>query len=846
MRRISQLIHLSVLFLLISANTYSSNYYVDGDLTTGSNNGTSWANAWQSFSAINWNLIQPGDNIYISGGVESCVYYTGINISGVDGTNANRITVIPGRYSPFPSGHSGRVIIDGQHTTDNIVITSCNYMTFKGFECRNSAGLGVYVQDYCTNITLDSLYIHDMQDAGIFVNGDGNYGIDSTVIKNCRILTPLIYGGQTDGIGIQNAQRTLIYNNYVRQQNQDPLAHNDCLQGHLTNGYVIYNNVLISDSVNSPEGGGYAMILGAENTNSVLIYNNFMYMGGIWYADGADSRTMSLRWYDNDPMPPTWVIHNTIISNGYKTMGAECEYRGTFVNNILAQFVVNPAGGRMDAIFGVMGTAINPQPIDSLRNNLFYRGWTGATMFPTDYRLTGNGNTGYPSSWAQWTTTYGGTGIYQENPSFVDKIGYEPDQGLLDGELQAGSPAIDAGNNVEDIDTYIDWVNSQGFDGLHPHTGEWALPKTDIYGNPISNGIRDIGAFEYQSGPDLTPPRVTGATLLDSVTLVVNFSEALDQATAENENNYSITNNINVLNASLSGSKVTLQTSPHSPGSYIVTVVNVEDLAGNPVDPAHNTAEYEYVVLPPDTLVMLPVQNVEGIIIEPEHTPEKTIDGLGALGGDPDSRWAAEPMPEELTFDLGTDRTICKTKLSFYNWNAGRIYNYSISVSNDHNNWITIVPQSTSASNEEWTVDEFSPVDARYVRVHFINNNQSDWAGLWEGQIWGIDNVTSVNNEIPKEFKLFQNYPNPFNPSTTIRYFIPATSFVTLNIYDVLGNEVATLVNEQKTKGNYEVKFSTTGGVTSGGNIYNLPSGIYFYRLQAGPFVETKKMLLLK
>ena len=80
----------------------------------------------------------------------------------------------------------------------------------------------------------------------------------------------------------------------------------------------------------------------------------------------------------------------------------------------------------------------------------------------------------------------------------------------------------------------------------------------------------------------MTPPIVTGATLLDSVTLVVNFSEALDQTTAEDENNYSITNNINVFNASLSGSKVTLQTSPHSPGSYIVTVVNVEDLAGNP------------------------------------------------------------------------------------------------------------------------------------------------------------------------------------------------------------------------------------------------------------------------
>ena len=133
----------------------------------------------------------------------------------------------------------------------------------------------------------------------------------------------------------------------------------------------------------------------------------------------------------------------------------------------------------------------------------------------------------------------------------------------------------------------------------------------------------------------MIPPRVTGATLSDSVTLVVNFSESLDQATAENENNYSITNNINVLNASLSGSKVTLQTSPHSPGSYVVTVVNVEDVAGNSVDPAHNTAQYEYIVLPPDTLVMFPVQNVEGIIIEPNHTPEKTIDGLGALSGDP-------------------------------------------------------------------------------------------------------------------------------------------------------------------------------------------------------------------
>jgi len=83
---------------------------------------------------------------------------------------------------------------------------------------------------------------------------------------------------------------------------------------------------------------------------------------------------------------------------------------------------------------------------------------------------------------------------------------------------------------------------------------------------------------------------------------------------------------------------------------------------------------------------------------------------------------------------------------------------------------------------------------------------------------------------------LIQNYPNPFNPATTIKYSIPELSFVILKVYDVLGNEIAILVNEEKPIGNYEVEFDAT----------TLPSGIYFYRLQAGSFVETKKMVLMK
>jgi len=85
-------------------------------------------------------------------------------------------------------------------------------------------------------------------------------------------------------------------------------------------------------------------------------------------------------------------------------------------------------------------------------------------------------------------------------------------------------------------------------------------------------------------------------------------------------------------------------------------------------------------------------------------------------------------------------------------------------------------------------------------------------------------------------YYLLQNYPNPFNPSTTIKYKIPEISFVTLKIYDVLGNEISTLVKEEKPAGSYKVKFDASG----------FPSGIYFYQLQAGSFVETKKMVLLK
>lgn len=100
----------------------------------------------------------------------------------------------------------------------------------------------------------------------------------------------------------------------------------------------------------------------------------------------------------------------------------------------------------------------------------------------------------------------------------------------------------------------------------------------------------------------------------------------------------------------------------------------------------------------------------------------------------------------------------------------------------------------------------------------------------------GTNSVQQTSNETPSNFLLEQNYPNPFNPSTVIRYQLPISGDVTLKVYDLLGNEVATLVNEYLPTGSYEVEF----------NASDLSNGIYFYKLQSGSFVETKKMILLK
>ena len=97
-------------------------------------------------------------------------------------------------------------------------------------------------------------------------------------------------------------------------------------------------------------------------------------------------------------------------------------------------------------------------------------------------------------------------------------------------------------------------------------------------------------------------------------------------------------------------------------------------------------------------------------------------------------------------------------------------------------------------------------------------------------------NIVEVVVKVPNKFDLNQNYPNPFNPTTTISYEIAKETIVSLKVYDVIGNEIVTLVNETKPAGTYEVIFDAS----------NLSNGVYLYKIQAGNFTATKKLILMK
>lgn len=153
----------------------------------------------------------------------------------------------------------------------------------------------------------------------------------------------------------------------------------------------------------------------------------------------------------------------------------------------------------------------------------------------------------------------------------------------------------------------------------------------------------------------------------------------------------------------------------------------------------------------------------------------------------------------------------------------------------------------TSNNGLNWNQRNEGLVSLRINDIVIIDNMifaGTETEGLWKRPLSEVVGIKSMNSKIPNSFSLSQNYPNPFNPSTNIKYQIARSDFVTLKIFDILGKEVTTLVNEKQSPGTFEVNWNAT----------EYPSGVYFYKLitvdpEASPgqvYTETKRMVLIK
>ncbi|MDP2037152.1 MAG: discoidin domain-containing protein, partial [Ignavibacteria bacterium] len=215
------------------------------------------------------------------------------------------------------------------------------------------------------------------------------------------------------------------------------------------------------------------------------------------------------------------------------------------------------------------------------------------------------------------------------------------------------------------------------------------------------------------------------------------------------------------------------------------------------------------------------------------NTPDIAVDGNFFTS------WTSENVePQWIQIDLGKSFNISKIVVF---WGTSFAKTYRIGVSNDLLNWTVLKTSTTGAGGYEELTN--LTVKGRYFKMFCDKKGTSAYFSVNEIEIYGTPVSTDVVKEkLPAEFSLSQNYPNPFNPSTVISYKLPKAEHVSLIVYDALGREIARLVDEYKPAGIYSIQFNAGQFERS----RELSSGIYFYKLTAGSFVQTKKMILIR
>ena len=855
MRTFQRLIYLSVLFQFLFTTAYSANRYVDKN-ANGSNSGSSWTNAWESFSAINWGSVNPGDVIYISGGVDSTVYYERLVI-GKSGTAGNYITI----RNSYSAGHNGRVVIadPGPASFDGcIYMSAIDYVYIKGIETRGGIR-ACYLYTQCDYVTIDSCIFKNWypngNTGGLKVEGQDAFphylNCSNIEIKNCIVESSFNWPQSTDCVYIQGALNTKIHDNFIHQRNASTVnSHVDCIQMYRTAGVKIWNNVCIVD----PGVQGHGMILGVESRanyqDTMIVYNNYFYAGGHELGGDPDINAGYNRWYGQNYHPLSYWIHNTIVTQNSNESPVVMEYMGFFKNNIIVQFGTNgqPPTWPLPTINAATCASCNPPfYVDSCTNNLIWREWGDVHFYG---QFSGNGYTGTPSGWSSWVNTYGGTGV-NSNPLFVNNV--RERNGYV---ISSNSPARNTGGDLQAF------IESKG------------LPWTDIDGN-LRDNTPDIGAYQYSGGG--------GTTFSLSVNIINGWNVV--SVPGINPNGMDIdtwwadrNNSSNVFKFDYNYFPVTTTTPgegywmKHS-GANIYNTGNewpaggIQIVPHNPINATtgwnliggyENSASTAAITTNPPGLIGGPIYKFSGIYqvattINPGYGYWIKLTGSGQLilpGTLSKENETTDWFPKDwgrivLTDATGINYTLYAVKgevdLNQYElppappegmfdirFSTGRIAEYLNSAIKSIEISGVTYPLTVRVENMDIRLQDET---GRQIST---NLKSGENVVISDGT---IDKLLVSSELKPTKYTLEQNYPNPFNPSTVIEFSLPEdVSNVKLSIYNALGEKVAELVNTVLTAGKYQYQW----------NAENVATGIYIYELRTDNFVSVKKMLLMK
>jgi chitodextrinase len=377
----------------------------------------------------------------------------------------------------------------------------------------------------------------------------------------------------------------------------------------------------------------------------------------------------------------------------------------------------------------------------------------------------------------------------------------------------------DSPNNIDAgfQNTYIDYLNTGSLDNTAPNVPSNFTAALQLDGDVLMNwdaatdNIGVCGYYVYRNGTMICKkqvPRINDGTSTAQLTKYTNTGLNSNTTYSYQVQAYDFANNVSALT-----SKINVSTSNMNIVSrgckYTVSIPangNYPDPSGKKLTDGNYAATAYYADAA--WVGFADVNNIDVVIDLGKSVPVQYFIADYLLDVQP-----AVYLPKEVKVLISTDNS------NFTD--AG-----TLSLNSTYDSAAAMCKYYCALSN---------PVNARYVK--FSTTSSGYWTFCDEYEVRN-NNTTGIDGEetLPGKYSLSQNYPNPFNPSTIIKYQILKAGSVTLKIYDVLGKEIKTLVNEEKAAGSYSVNF----------NASLLANGVYFYQIKSGGFTATKKMILLK